>query len=597
MDTINTFAERKEAFQKAYVAHNKRYNSIAALRVAVFVITIILIVVFANLREGLAIGLTLLVFPFAFGLIVNRHNRISSLRDLAKYSALINDHEILRLQHNFSSLDSGEDFKNKKHPYLNDLDIFGRNSIFQLISRAVTPSGRAVLAQWLSFPASKSEIICRQESVAELAPMIDWRQEFQASGMRQSDDSTDIDSLLSWINEPNRVLHNKKYRVLAVVLPVLTIASILLNIFADVSMYFTAGLLLVNGVVIKQFATYVENITEKTYDSIKALKSYGKMIKHIETADFKSEQLKELQQVFVRENRQASASIIQLQKILDYLQGRSNMFYLLFNFGLLFDLQLVLKAEKWKRDQKADITQWFDHIGKIEAINSLAGFAYANPSYAKPEIADNDYIFATQDMGHPLIPPQERIANTIDMREKGTINIITGSNMSGKSTFLRTVGVNIVLALAGSHVCASDLTVSKMQVFTSMRTEDNLEEHVSSFYAELKRIRMLLDLLEANELPVLFMLDEILKGTNSKDRHAGASALIKQVSTADAMGFVSTHDLELGQLSDQLSNLNNYSFNSIVEGDEIIFNYSLEKGICHSFNASKLMEKIGIDMS
>ncbi|MBL6446150.1 DNA mismatch repair protein MutS [Fulvivirga sp. 29W222] len=596
MDSTNIFNERKALFEQSFIALNRRYNSIAALRITLFIMAIVLIVVFANIRDGLGIGVTVIVFPIIFGLIVKKHNKIAEHRDLARFSALINQQETDRLANRMTELDQGNQFKNKKHPYLHDLDIFGHNSIYQLISRAVTPSGQSLVAEWLSKPAHKQEIVLRQEAVKEMIPMLDWRQAFQASGMQHGQEENKFHSLLQWINEPNRVLDMVLYKALAYILPVITITLIILNIYVGLSIYFTIGLLAINGIILKKFAEYVENITDKTFKSLKTLLAYGRMIKIIETADFKSERLKFLQSVFVHEDHNASDSILKLQKILDYLQARSNMFYLFFNFGLLFDLHLVFKAEKWKEQQKADVNQWFDHIGELEAINSLAGFAYANPEYVMPDISETDYVFETTEMGHPLIPKTERISNTISMQGKGTVNIITGSNMSGKSTFLRTVGINIAIALAGGPVCAKNFTVSRLQVFTSMRTEDNLEEHVSSFYAELRRIRMLLDMLEKDDVPVLYMLDEILKGTNSKDRHAGAAALIRQISDTNSMGFVSTHDLELGQLTDELPNLKNYSFNSIVEGDEIIFNYTLEEGICHSFNASKLMEKIGIKM-
>ncbi|ELR70673.1 MutS-related protein, family 1 [Fulvivirga imtechensis AK7] len=589
------FKQRKERFDQSYNSLNQKYNGIAATRIAIFVISIVLVVLFANYRLGYAIGITAVAFPVIFGLVVRHHNRITAKRDVALASALINDQEIQRLTGNFNGLSEGEEFRDKKHPYLSDLDVFGKNSLYQLVNRSVTPSGRATVAHWLQQPATTQETRARQEAVNELRPQVDWRQEFQASGMQKSDDHH-VELLLSWINEPNRVLDKKIYQVAAVVLPVVSIALLLLNIFAGISFYFFVGMLAINGLVLKKFADYVENITEKTFTGIKTLQSYGRMIKKIEMADFSCTKLRTLQSVFAHDNVSASDSILKLQRILDYLQARSNLFYLFFNFALLFDLQLVIRAEKWKARQKGDVSLWFDHIGQLEAINSLSGLAFANPEYCIPEICDDPYYFQATDLGHPLIHISERVVNDFTMEGKGTINIITGSNMSGKSTFLRTIGVNTILASTGGPVCAGSMKVSRMQVFTSMRTEDNLEEHVSSFYAELRRIRMLLDMLEEKKLPVLFMLDEILKGTNSKDRHAGAAALIRQVSSTESMGFVSTHDLELGQLANELLNVKNYSFNSEVKDDQIIFNYQLEEGICHSFNASKLMENIGINM-
>lgn len=593
---LDTFKQTKAHYDLLHTSLNRKYNTLAGVRILLFLSSIILIVVFANFRIDVGIGVTLILFPFIFGFIVRSHNKLKERRDMAHFTTLVNQDEINRVNNNLAGIDDGEMFMDKKHPYLHDLDIFGKNSLYQLVNRAVSPSGRHTLAKWLSAPATEDAILERQEAVKEMVPMLSWRQSFQASGKQQDVKDKNFSTLLQWINEPDQLINNRTYKVLSYMLPLATIILILLNIYADLNVYFTVALLVINGIVLKKFAGYAKNITEKTFDGIQTLRAYGRMISQIESTAFESATLKDLRHVFVHENFKASGSIAKLQKILDFLQSRSNMFYVFFNFVLLFDLHLVFRAEKWKRQQKADVNQWFDNIGKLEAINSLAGFAYANPEYVLPVISNQPYIFIAKSLGHPLIPKAERITNDLEMTGKGTIDIITGSNMSGKSTFLRTIGVNAVLALAGAPVCAKRLELSRMQVFTSMRTEDNLEEHVSSFYAELRRIKMLLEILEEKTLPVMFMLDEILKGTNSKDRHAGAAALIHQISDADAMGFVSTHDLELGQLTESLSNVKNFSFNSIVAGDEIIFNYTLEEGICNSFNASKLMEKIGIKM-
>ena len=257
---------------------------------------------------------------------------------------------------------------------------------------------------------------------------------------------------------------------------------------------------------------------------------------------------------------------------------------------------MITAAEKWKNRYGDQVYSWFDRICEFEVIVSLARFSFANPEYSYARISDESYLFDSTELGHPLIKSEERVYNHYSFSGEGSVEVITGSNMSGKSTFLRTIGINVVLALMGAPVCAKKLVVSRLQLFTSMRTKDNLEEHISSFYAELKRIELLLQITSDSKIPVLYMLDEILKGTNSHDRHKGAVALIKQLHKTKAFGFISTHDLELGQEAEELTYCFNHHFSSDIVGSEIIFDYEIKPGICNSFNASSLMKNIGIEI-
>lgn len=351
---------------------------------------------------------------------------------------------------------------------------------------------------------------------------------------------------------------------------------------------------LVNMIVVGSTAKAASEVHQQTNQSVATLKAYQFMMQGVEQQSFRSEKLQQLQQALKSEGKSASRSVKELSYILSNFDARGNVMYHIFNVILLLDVHWLLRADRWKAQAKDQIEDWLNSIGKVEALDSIASFTFAQPDFVFPMIADERHYIDAVGLGHCLIPPQQRVSNDFAMQGRGAINVVTGSNMSGKSTFLRTIGTNMVLALTGAPVCAQRFEVAVMQVFTSMRTQDSLEENVSSFYAELQRLRQLLTMLEAPQLPVLFMLDEILKGTNSHDRHHGAASLMKQLSKLEASGFVSTHDLELGKLADELSNLKNYSFTSTIEGDEIIFDYQLHDGVCQSFNASKLMEKMGI---
>ncbi|MFT7162099.1 MAG: DNA mismatch repair ATPase MutS, partial [Bacteroidia bacterium] len=332
----------------------------------------------------------------------------------------------------------------------------------------------------------------------------------------------------------------------------------------------------------------------KTFDrAVDFLKSYEKLIIKAENRSFQSPKLIALQEIFKSEDYQASMAIGSLRKILYRLMNRMNLMYAAVNVFFLLDMALLLNAEKWKAKYGSKVKLWFDTIHEIDLLNDMSSMAYGNPDFIFPEIRDGKHQLNTIDLGHPLIHASGRIKNNFELNGEGSLGLITGSNMSGKSTFLRTVGVNLVMAQAGLPVCASTLTMSPTRVFTSMRTQDNLEEHISSFYAELSRIKLLLD--SIGEVPIFFLLDEILKGTNSEDRHKGSLALIDQLSEKNGTGLISTHDLTLSNLKNEKAR--NYSFNSEIIKDEIIFDYKLTDGPCRSFNASKLMEQMGIIVS
>jgi DNA mismatch repair ATPase MutS len=306
-----------------------------------------------------------------------------------------------------------------------------------------------------------------------------------------------------------------------------------------------------------------------------------------------------LQSAVGRDNHSAAAEISRLKKILAVFQLRgrkrefNHQFYSLFNNLWFFDVYLIILTEQWKNRNRSFLREWVSAISEFEALTSLAGFHYSNPAFTFAEIVDNSYNIDFQMLGHPLISTDKRVLNDFSLGGQGEIVMITGSNMAGKSTFLRTVGVNVILALAGAPCCARSGQVSNLRIFTSMRTQDSLEEGVSSFYAELKRLEQLLKLIESGQ-PVCFLLDEMFKGTNSRDRHKGGLSLIKQLKELNAFGIISTHDLDLAILVGKHKIVTNYSFNSSLDEGEMIFSYALTEGLCSDFNASELMKRSGI---
>lgn len=306
---------------------------------------------------------------------------------------------------------------------------------------------------------------------------------------------------------------------------------------------------------------------------------------------------------FIKSHYSASREINSLCNILEFSQHRpikrmsvgGNYLYPLFNSLLLLDIYLLLATEKWKAKNEATLKHWAEAVSEFEVISSFAGFSYSNPDYAFPEITEKEHFLHFRALGHPLLHPGKRVCNDFHTEGAGDVVMITGSNMGGKSTFLRTLGVNLVLALAGAPCCAAFGKVSNLQLFTSMRTQDNLKEGVSSFYAELDRIESMLKLIKSNN-NVFFLLDEMFKGTNSEDRHKGGFSLISQISGLKTSGIVATHDIELAKLLGKKSLVSNYSFNSEIQGDAMLFSYKLDQGICNDFNASELMRRSGINI-
>ncbi len=591
-DTI--FTEKAQHYQALAERAAQRFNQLSVVRTLVFVLALVGLVYLANARNDDGFFILLLLFAVGFPWLIRYHNRLRARRDHLLTLTLVNENELKRLDFQLAEFDQGASFQTRQHPYGNDLDIFGEHSLFQLVNRSATQSGKAALAQWLLRPSSKSELLERQPAVQELTQLTDWRQTFQAHGLQHTASEENLSTLLSWMNEPPALPRRGLYTALCYGLALLSVTAIALYFTTALPGVAVILLLAINGVILWTTAEVALATHRKTTQSVAALRAYQQMFISVENQSFTSELLQHVQQQLHHQEAPASRQISQLRYILDNFDARANLFYHIFNVVLLLDVFWLLRADRWKQRVQGDVAQWFEGISRVEALSSIASFAFANPTFVFPTIADQRFRLHAQGMGHCLIPPAQRVSNDFTTQDRGTITIITGSNMSGKSTFLRTVGVNVVLALAGAPVCAKEFEVSVLQVFTSMRTQDSLEENVSSFYAELRRLRQLLDILKAPEIPVLFMLDEILKGTNSQDRHHGAASLIKQLSNLEATGFVSTHDLELGKLEETLPRVKNYSFTSTIEQDEIHFDYRLREGVCKSFNASKLMAKMGI---
>jgi hypothetical protein len=586
-------------------------KKLSGFRLVAFVFSAIVIVILANERLITPLSVLTPLCIVGFALLIKYHNEIDDAKQYAIFFKEINEHEVLKQRNKLSGFPAGEMFLKRDHPYASDLDIFGHHSLFQLIDRTTMESARTLLADWLSAPAAKEVILARQQAIRELSPRVAWRQDMHATGMHFKHTASDNDALTAWMHKPVSLLpHRFKYLLTCIALSVLSTAAavyffshVLMVTSAEELVPYLIPLLMsvvVNSLVLKKVKTVTEETTENIHHHLKIARGYRSLISKIESEKWQSEILRKVQSDFEDASSSSAAGRINdLIKILEMFQVRggkrqfNNFFYSVFNALWFLDIHLILLAEKWKSKNAASFRRWASSVSEFEVLSSLAGFHYANPSYTFPEIKDGSYTSQFEMLGHPLISPEKRVYNTFNLDGGGNIAMITGSNMAGKSTFLRSVGINIVLALMGAPCCAKSARVSDIKVFTSMRTQDNLEEGVSSFYAELRRIEQLLKLIESGQ-PAFFLLDEMFKGTNSKDRHKGGFSLIRQLRELDAFGIISTHDLELASLAGKHMIVTNYSFNSRLEGSELIFNYILTPGLCTDFNASELMKKSGI---
>lgn len=592
------FEQRQHTFSQAEQAAQRRHDRLAFGRLVWFLGAIGTVWFFVNNQSLVSAILVGVVGLIGFLYLLKRHHSIRRERDCARHLIFVNQDEIARLDRKFLRPETGDAFIDPLHPYSSDLDVFGSHSLFRLLNRTHTYGGTQHLAHWLRYPTDAKTIGNRQQAVAELCSLTDWRQQFEAIAYMNPNVGDSPRELLTWATE-EPVPVPGWLNIARWVLPAITIL-LFGGWLADlVPGLVVIGSLFMHNLVRSRVAARVKALTEKTHTMARVLGTYQTLFTHSESPDFKAPLLRDIQQRLTRQPQSASRTTTQLSRLTENLSFRQNPYFFLF-FGLptLWDIHYLIGLENWRTQYGSQLAGWFDALGELEALNSLAGLAFAHPDYSVPTIQDESLLLDAVQVVHPMLAPGKAVANSLALNGIGQTVLITGSNMSGKSTFLRTLGVNLVLALAGSVVSADRFACSPLQLFTSMRTQDSLEESTSSFYAELKRLQTLIRMTGAkDQLPILYFLDEILKGTNSADRHRGAEALIRQLHHTNASGFVSTHDLELGQLGHDEDFVHNYHFQSDIRNGELLFDYRLRDGICQSFNASQLMQAIGIDMT
>jgi hypothetical protein len=592
MSPLEVYLSRETEFSLSAERLRKLADRLSMARLAAFAGGLVLFGVLLSFSVFAAI-VTLSVALVLFAWLVIKYETTEKSRKRYLHLAEINRLELLCLEGDFSGFKTGEEYFERDHPYSYDLDIFGKASLFQYICRTNSRPASDRLAEYLKQPAAKEEILLRQEAVAELQPLTDWRQEMMTLGYLNTGAGNDPSPLMQWLGSDDLFRKTVREKIITGCLS-LTAVTVIIAVIAGMPAAILAPVLGVNFVFYFTRFRKISKLQEQVSRSSDLLKAYSEIIRLIENRSFSSPLLQKLKSA-LRNEIPASGRIRQLSKLVGRLDWRLNML-ISAPLNLLFfaDIHFCLALEKWKRRHARQIPGWFASMAEFEALASMANVAFNNPGWVYPQVTEDYFIFRAEEMGHPLIPAGRRVSNGFNSEGEGKAIIVTGSNMSGKSTFLRTCGVNAVLAFAGAPVCARAFTISLARLHTSMRISDSLEENISSFYAELRRLRAIIAGAESDP-KVFLLLDEILRGTNSDDRYTGSVALIKQLTGYGSVAIVATHDLRLAGLEPELpQSIENYHFDVKVNDEELFFDYRLNPGICSSFNASLLMKKMGI---
>ncbi|PZR19853.1 MAG: DNA mismatch repair protein [Flavobacterium psychrophilum] len=586
------YEKRREAFLHDLKKLTTRYNIISASRLLIAVAFLILGYYSLKAEKPLFLLCGMAFCVVEFILLMNRHVLVRNKKLRAEALVKINKDETDYLNGISIPFNDGEEFEDHFHPYSYDLDIFGRKSLFHNLNRTKTFRGNHKLAGLLKGLLPNDVILQNQKAIKELSGKPEFRQEVMALGMVNQDNKAVYNRLITWANSGIGKLPPISAGLLYLG-PIAFVSSFLAYIltgnglFGDIAGWCFGFNLLLTLLHLKDVKSEIKHITE--IDEI--IHHYGLIIKEVENESFESEKLKTLQSVFVRENKNASKEIKKLAVLFSRLDSINNVFgALLFNGVIVFHLHSLKALWKWKQQHAADIVLWLETIAEIEALGSFGNMYYNNPDFVFPEL-NTEYTIEFKKLAHPLIRKEQRIGNSISFDKD--FMILTGSNMSGKSTFLRSLGVNMVLAGAGAPVCAEKATIHPLPVLVSMRLSDSLSDNESYFFAEVKRLKYIIDLLANKRAFVL--LDEILKGTNSDDKRSGTVKVIEKMLELKAVGAIATHDIEICALTDEYpSKLVNRCFEAQIVNNELYFDYQLRDGVCRNKSATFLMEKMGV---
>lgn len=589
-DLQKVYRDRIEGYENAIGYRTRVINYISLLRF----ITLVAVVYFfvkGITADHLIYFFGSFLMAISFLMLIAFHKLHRDKRELLHQLRKLNSTEIDCLNHQYLGYPDGSEFTDRHHPWTYDLDIFGKGSLYQYISRTATLKGKKTLAGMLTSVPEITELIHeRQEIVRELKDRIDFRQMFTARANLFEERDSDLPELKSWLETDCYIQNNRWLVALSILSTGASLAILAAGIVNPSHFRFFLPLLFINWGILAFFLQRTNKYHSNLSRKHELLSGYACLLETIGEPDFSHPTL-----LFNQDNAgEGCEAIGKLSRLLNFFDQRLNFLVgAILNSLFLFDFFMLHQLEKWKMKNRDNIEAWIDLTGWMEAMVSLSGFAYNHPGYAFPEIGFRRHELIAESMGHPLIPPSKRVDNDIRITEEKII-VITGANMAGKSTFLRTIGINIILGYLGCPVCASRFETGFWNLFTSMRTSDSLKDEESYFLAEIRRLKEIMNKMQEGE-PLLVLLDEVLKGTNTTDKQKGSIGLIEKSLNYSILCFIATHDLALGKLEElHRGAIANYCFESQLTDLDVTFDYKIARGIARNMNASFLMKKMGI---
>ncbi|MCA9039767.1 MAG: hypothetical protein KDA65_05395 [Planctomycetaceae bacterium] len=593
----SAYEQRRETYRSLVKSLKRQEEKLSLGRGIIFLLALLFLFVASGENSWSAYWL--LLPGTLFAILVILHGRVLQKMQRAQYAVAYYETGLRRINDSwFDYGPTGDRFAETNHPYANDLDLFGKGSLFQLLSQSRTRLGETTLANWLKSAAETSDIRLRQTAIQELADKLDLR---EALALLPAEKNSDLDEedqtqLLHWFHIPPQPLQWKT-RLFAGIIAFSSIIALFGYLFQLWGANPLFVILLVQTPFLFLFRKQIHELTIQADKAASGLKILSRVLLLIERQSFQSPLLQQLQQKLQTEGHPPSYELNYFYKLVQRLQNCvRNQFFAPIAFLLCLPVHVVHAIESWKATVADHVPDWLDTVGQFEALCSLACFHYEHADFTFPTLSEEDSLFEAKDLGHPLLPYHKRVHNNLSFGNDPAFLMISGSNMSGKSTLLRTVGLNAALAYAGAPVCASSLTLSRFQIGTTMRVTDSLQQGFSHFFAVISRLKLVVELTRKPEgLPVLFLLDEILQGTNSHDRREGAEAVIRNLLEQGAAGLVTTHDLSLTRIVPDLPvPARNIHFADRLEDGKLIFDYHIQEGVVQHSNALELMRIIGL---